>query len=113
MFVEQLPGQTENCECQGRLRVWCPADTFGHMNLEAIPALPVEGYSLPSVFLASWALFKFANPLERECSHYLLDASVSPSHAFLAFLLRQIKASPSFFLWEESVNKSFPPCYMY
>lgn len=43
MLTVQLPGQMENSECQGRLMVWGPANTLGHVYLEAIPALSVEG----------------------------------------------------------------------
>lgn len=50
MFVVQLPGRMENSE-PGRLLAQCPSNTFGHMYLEAMPALPGdEGQAVQSSF---------------------------------------------------------------
>lgn len=83
MFVVQLPGQMETCESPGRLTAWWPSNTFGHMYVEATPALLAEGWgNLSSGFPTSVAIFNLAIPLERACSSYLLNVprGLSQSH---------------------------------
>lgn len=66
MFVVQPPGQRES---RGGLIVQYPSNTFGHIRLDVMSALPGEGGEAaqsPSVLLMSLALVQTANPVEKK-----------------------------------------------